>query len=42
VSALQRAGRHGEARRAYRAYTRRMDEISVPPAAFPAVRATAL
>ncbi len=35
VVALADAGRHGEARRAYRAYRARMDEIGVEPASFP-------
>jgi DNA-binding SARP family transcriptional activator len=35
VSALSAAGRHGEARRAYRAYSGRMAEIDVEPAPFP-------
>ena len=35
VTALTAAGRHGEARRMYRAYCGRMDEIAVEPAAFP-------
>jgi DNA-binding SARP family transcriptional activator len=37
VVALVEAGRHGEARRAFRTYRARMDEIGVEPAAFPAV-----
>lgn len=36
VSALEHAGRHGEARRSYRAYCGRMDELSVEAAPFPA------
>ena len=32
---LVAAGRHGDARRQYRAYCRRMDEIGVEPAPFP-------
>ncbi len=36
VRALERAGRHGEARRSYRAYVSRMQEIGVPVASFPA------
>src|SRR6266542_4141133 len=36
VAALQRDGRHGEARRQYRAYTARMVELQVPAAPFPA------
>jgi DNA-binding SARP family transcriptional activator len=35
VEALERAGRHGEARRQYRAYAARMQEIEVPVTAFP-------
>jgi ATP/maltotriose-dependent transcriptional regulator MalT/DNA-binding SARP family transcriptional activator len=35
VSTLERAGRHGEARRSYRAYVARMREIGVEAAAFP-------
>jgi len=35
VEALERAGRHGEARRRYRAYVSRMDEIEVPVQPFP-------
>jgi ATP/maltotriose-dependent transcriptional regulator MalT/DNA-binding SARP family transcriptional activator len=35
VSALAAAGRHGDARRAYRRYAGRMAEISVEPASFP-------
>ena len=35
VSALEAAGRHGEARRAYGAYDSRMAEIGVKPSAFP-------
>jgi hypothetical protein len=35
--ALARLGRHGEARRRYRAYTRAMEEVGVEPAAFPTV-----
>jgi len=34
VSALVAAGRHGEARRAYRRYAGRMSEIEVEPASF--------
>jgi DNA-binding SARP family transcriptional activator len=40
VVAFVEAGRHGEARRAFRAYRARMDEIGVEPASFP-VGATA-
>jgi ATP/maltotriose-dependent transcriptional regulator MalT/DNA-binding SARP family transcriptional activator len=36
VSALLRARAHGDARRAYRAYMTRMEEIGVEPAPFPA------
>lgn len=36
VAALSAGGRHGEARRAFRAYCARMDEIGVEPTAFPA------
>lgn len=36
VGAFAEAGRHGEARRAFRAYRARMDEIGVEPASFPA------
>ena len=35
VSALESAGRHGEARRCFRAYCARMDEIGVESAPFP-------
>jgi hypothetical protein len=35
VTSLVARGRHGEARRAYRAYCRRMDEIEVESAPFP-------
>jgi len=35
VATLADAGRHGEARRAFRAYRARMDEIGVEPASFP-------
>lgn len=35
VSCLERAGRRGESRRRYRAYTARMQEIGVEPAPFP-------
>ena len=38
VGALNAAGRHGEARRMYHAYSGRMAEIGVEPAAFPAPR----
>jgi DNA-binding SARP family transcriptional activator len=38
VEALERSGRHGEARRQYGAYVERMEEIGVPAAAFPALR----
>jgi DNA-binding SARP family transcriptional activator len=40
VEALARAGRHGEARRRYRAYASRMAEIKVPVTAFPAPQRT--
>jgi DNA-binding SARP family transcriptional activator len=40
VEALERAGRHG-ARRRYRAYVERMEEIEVPVTAFPAPQRTA-
>jgi ATP/maltotriose-dependent transcriptional regulator MalT/DNA-binding SARP family transcriptional activator len=36
VRAFAGAGRHGEARRAYRGYCARMDELGVEPAVFPA------
>jgi DNA-binding SARP family transcriptional activator len=36
VRTLESAGRHGEARRRYRAYVSRMEEIQVPVAPFPA------
>jgi DNA-binding SARP family transcriptional activator len=42
VAALQAAGSHGEARRAYRTYVARMQEISTEPAAFPAPALTAV
>ena len=35
VSTLVAAGRHGEARRRYRTYTSRMDEIAVEAAPYP-------
>jgi DNA-binding SARP family transcriptional activator/tetratricopeptide (TPR) repeat protein len=35
ATAYSEAGRHGEARRAFRAYRVRMDEIGVEPASFP-------
>ena len=35
VLALVEAGRHGEARRAFRVYRGRMDEVGVEPASFP-------
>jgi len=38
VEALERAGRHGDARRRYRVYIERMAEIEVPVTAFPAGR----
>jgi DNA-binding SARP family transcriptional activator len=37
VEALERAGRHGEARRRYQIYASRMDEIDAPIASFPPV-----
>jgi DNA-binding SARP family transcriptional activator/Tfp pilus assembly protein PilF len=37
VAELERSGRRGEARRAYRAYVARMEEIGATPAAFPTV-----
>ncbi len=39
VGALSAAGRHGEARRMYRAYCDRMAEIEVEPTPFPDTRA---
>lgn len=36
VSALERAGRHGEARRRYRAYATRMGELELSVSPFPA------
>jgi DNA-binding SARP family transcriptional activator len=36
VTALERAGRHGEARRRYRAYASRMGELDLPVSPFPA------
>jgi DNA-binding SARP family transcriptional activator len=36
VLALVEAGRHGEARRSFRVYRARMDEVGVEPASFPA------
>ena len=42
VTALSAAGRHGEARRMYRAYSGRMAEIAVEPAAFPDPRSRRL
>ena len=38
VALLARDGRHGEARRRYRLYSRRMDEIDVEAAPYPAPR----
>jgi ATP/maltotriose-dependent transcriptional regulator MalT/DNA-binding SARP family transcriptional activator len=38
VAALDTAGRHGEARRRFRAYCARMDEIGVESAPFPSAR----
>ncbi len=37
VSALERAGRRGEARRRYRTYASRMGELDLPAAPFPRV-----
>jgi DNA-binding SARP family transcriptional activator len=37
VGTMERAGRHGEARRRYLAYASRMEEIAVPVAPFPTV-----
>ena len=42
VTALSVAGRHGEARRMYRAYAGRMGELGVEPAAFPDSRPRSL
>jgi DNA-binding SARP family transcriptional activator len=42
VKALLDAGRHGEARRAYRDYVGRMDELDVEAAPFPRSRSTAV
>jgi len=42
ATAYADAGRHGEARRAFRAYRARMDEIGVEPASFPLGTAPAL
>ena len=39
VSTLERLGRRGEARRSYRAYVARMEEIGAAPAAFPGATA---
>jgi DNA-binding SARP family transcriptional activator len=36
VATLSAAGRHGEARRFYRAYVARMEELGVEPAPLPA------
>jgi DNA-binding SARP family transcriptional activator len=41
VSALDAAGRHGEARRRFRAYCARMESIGIESASFPAVTAVA-
>ena len=41
VAALEGAGRHGEARRRFRAYCSRMETIGVESASFPAVPAIA-
>jgi DNA-binding SARP family transcriptional activator len=38
VSTLEGSGRHGEARRAYRAYSARMEEIAVEASPFPAAQ----
>ena len=38
VARLEAEGAHGEARRAYRTYLSRMQEIGAEPAAFPASR----
>jgi DNA-binding SARP family transcriptional activator len=38
VATLLDAGRHGEARRFYRDYCTRMDELGIEPAAYPAAR----
>jgi ATP/maltotriose-dependent transcriptional regulator MalT/DNA-binding SARP family transcriptional activator len=38
IAALDRGGRHGEARRAYRTYVRRMEELGVEAAHFPHAR----
>ena len=40
VAALEAAGRHGEARRCFRAYCARMDEIGVESASFPGATST--
>jgi DNA-binding SARP family transcriptional activator/tetratricopeptide (TPR) repeat protein len=37
VASMARAGHHGEARRLYRHYADRMEELNMEPAAFPAV-----
>jgi DNA-binding SARP family transcriptional activator len=42
VSTLVSAGRHGEARRAYRTYVARMEELDVEPAPYPASSRPAL
>jgi DNA-binding SARP family transcriptional activator len=41
VSTFASAGRHGEARRSYRAYVARMEELDVEPAAYPSALAVA-
>ena len=41
VTALDAAGRHGEARRRFRAYCARMESIGIESASFPAVTAVA-
>ena len=38
IATLDRGGRHGEARRAYRTYVRRMEELGVEAAQFPHAR----
>ena len=40
VACFERIGRRGEARRAYRAYVARMEELGAVPAAFPQTRAS--
>jgi DNA-binding SARP family transcriptional activator len=41
VAALERAGRHGEARRYYRAYVAQLQELELEPATFPGETRTA-